>query len=107
MAWSRLSMPKEGEVSPSEMHAIAARMKAQHLSRYVGATRPVLWEGPGRGGDNGQARWLGYTDHYLRVETNAPAHLDLENRITPARLDRLNPEQTGLLASIPSSPPQP
>ncbi|NOX62120.1 MAG: tRNA (N(6)-L-threonylcarbamoyladenosine(37)-C(2))-methylthiotransferase MtaB [Chloroflexi bacterium] len=83
-----------------QMHAMAAAMKAEYLARYVGATRAVLWEGPGKSTNHGHTRWLGYTDHYLRVETTVSAHLHLENRITPAQLHRLNADKTGLLARI-------
>lgn len=65
-------------------HAIAARSKAEHLARFVGHTRPVLWE-TRELLDNG-ALWTGYTDNYLRTELHTPADLDLENRITPTRL---------------------
>ena len=36
--------------------------------------------------------WSGLTDNYLRVTAQAPPHLDLSNRITPARLDELHGE---------------
>lgn len=85
-----------------EMHAIAATMKQAHLAGFAGQERPVLWEGPGEpvdagagpgrdpgadvDGAGGWRRFAGYTDNYLRVETAAPASLDLDNQITPARL---------------------
>ncbi len=68
-----------------QMHAIAARMKAKHLARFVGDTRPVLWEGTARPADR-SAIWSGYTDNYLRVETVTAAGVDLENRILPTTL---------------------
>ncbi len=72
-----------------QLHALAARMKAQILGRYVGATRSVLWEGPGEKLPAGDVRWTGYTENYLRVETTTPAGLNLENRILPVRLTGL------------------
>ncbi|MEM9488725.1 MAG: radical SAM protein, partial [Myxococcota bacterium] len=80
--------PRKRERS-RELHHLAATMKRDHLHRFVGDTRAVLWEGQGEPTADGQRRWFGYTDNYLRVETSVPAGCDLENRITPARLDRL------------------
>ena len=69
-----------------EMHTIAARMKAEHLARFLGDTRPVLWEGSGESQPDGSVRWSGYTDNYLRVETFVAPGVDLENRIMAVRL---------------------
>jgi len=68
-----------------EMHAIAARMKADTLARYAGRTLSVLWEGPGERLASDEVRWSGYTPNYLRVDAIQPPHLDLDNRILPAR----------------------
>jgi len=87
-----------------QLHAIAARMKAQMLGRSVGATRSVLWEGPGESLPSGELRWTGYTENYLRVETTTPAGLNLENRILPVQLSGLAgdpPDRlTGVVASM-------
>ncbi len=69
---------------------------------FVGEVRPVLWENPehtdGLGAPapasekpaHGDAViWSGLTDNYLRVLAAAPAKLDLHNRITLVRLERL------------------
>ncbi len=71
----------------AELGALAARMKEDHLRRAVGQTRQVLWEAGERAasGDGGR-RFSGYTDTYLRVETEVAADLDLENRIEPVHL---------------------
>ena len=75
-----------------QMHEIAARMKAEHLVRFVGDTRPVLWEGTGFPEPGGEAQgdglllWSGYTDNYLRVEIVTSPDTDLENRILPTAL---------------------
>ena len=69
-----------------EMHAIAARMKAETLARFVGRALPVLWEGPGEALASGDVRWSGYTPNYLRVETRQPPGRDLDNRILLTRL---------------------
>jgi len=72
-----------------QLHAIAARMKAETLARYAGATRQVLWEGAGERLSADEVRWTGYTENYLRVEAAAPAGLNLENHILPAHLSGL------------------
>jgi threonylcarbamoyladenosine tRNA methylthiotransferase MtaB len=70
-----------------ELGALAARMKAEHLARAVGQTRPVLWESgePSARGDGGR-RFSGYTDTYLRVEVETPADIELDNSIEPVLL---------------------
>lgn len=46
----------------------------QERSRFVGAVRPVLWEGSGQPlADSSGLLWAGLTDNYLRVATIAPA----------------------------------
>ena len=58
---------------------------------FIGQTRPVLWENPEQTRFLGETWfvWAGLTDNYLRVLTAAPADMDLHNRITPARLLRV------------------
>lgn len=70
-----------------ELAGLAARMKAEHLARAAGQTRPVLWE-TGEPAERGEGwrRFAGYTDTYLRVETETPAGVDLENWIEPVLL---------------------
>jgi len=72
-----------------QLHAVAARLKAETLARYAGITRRVLWEGPGESLPSGEMRWTGYTENYLRVETTTSAGLNLENRILPVQLSGL------------------
>lgn len=88
-AASRMSQQVRGEIKKErsqQLHAIAARHKTAHLAHFVGAARPVLWEIAAAAQEDGRVPWAGYTDNYLRVETAAPAGLDLQNRITPAQL---------------------
>jgi threonylcarbamoyladenosine tRNA methylthiotransferase MtaB len=68
----------------AELHRLAARMKAQHLARAVGQRREVLWESADE--IAGGRRFAGYTDTYLRVETEVTADVDLENRIETIEL---------------------
>jgi threonylcarbamoyladenosine tRNA methylthiotransferase MtaB len=63
--------------------------RAERL-RFVGQTRPVLWEGEGQLLTDQPGRlWRGLTDNYLRVMAVAPEGQVLHNTITPVRLDEL------------------
>jgi len=68
----------------AELHRLAARMKAEHLARAVGQRREVLWESADE--TAGSRRFAGYTDTYLRVETEVAAGVELENRIEAVEL---------------------
>jgi threonylcarbamoyladenosine tRNA methylthiotransferase MtaB len=79
------------------LHELMTRMKVNHLRRFVGDTREVLWEtttvtrSPETTGQQpaeaGGRTWSGYTDNYLRVEMVAPEGIDLTNTILPVRLE--------------------
>lgn len=71
-----------------ELHQLAAAMKLEHLQRFVGAVRPVLWEGAGALQADGRRCFAGYTDNYLRVETVTSEALG--NRVTNAHLDAID-----------------
>jgi len=61
----------------------------QALRQAQGA-QAVIGAGSERSlGPNARQVWSGLTDNYLRVLATAPAELDLHNRITPLRLERL------------------
>ena len=75
-----------------------AELGAAVRRSFVGEVRPVLWENREAGPhcraiawrtDATDQVWSGLTDNYLRVLAAAPAELDLHNRITPVRLERL------------------
>ncbi len=78
-----------------QLHRVAAAMKQEHLARFVGDSRPVLWEGKGEAQTHGQRRWSGYTDNYLRIETLAPEDLDLENRVVETRVEGIHAQPGG------------
>lgn len=69
-----------------QLHGMAAEHKREQLERFVGTERSVLWEGRGQPVAGHRRRFSGYTDNYLRVETRAPSHTDLDNEITVARM---------------------
>jgi threonylcarbamoyladenosine tRNA methylthiotransferase MtaB len=70
-----------------------ARLGHAVRAAFVGQLRPVLWESRvqrrselAAGASDDAVAWSGLTDNYLRVRTNAPAGVELHNRITTARL---------------------
>ena len=66
--------------------AVAQRTGEAVRRNLLGDVRPVLWETLERPANGAGPLWSGLTDNYLRVKAVAPAGLDLDNRITPARL---------------------
>lgn len=83
-----------------QLHAVVEHTGRAERSRFVGTQRPVLWEGRVQPLDVASADNLppesayvlrtGFTDNYLRVMVETPAHIDLHNRITPTRLSALD-----------------
>ena len=74
-----------------DLQAAVAATGRQERQRFIGAVRPVLWEGVGVPlsepvDGTHLARWTGLTDNYLRVQALAPRGDDWHNRIAPARL---------------------
>lgn len=114
---ARLSDQVRGPVKRArsrEMHALAATMKREHLARFVGQERPVLWESgseadaasnsssDARPSADAYQTIAGYTDNYLRVESAAPAAAALDGAITPVRLVGVHGERLrGELAAYP------
>jgi threonylcarbamoyladenosine tRNA methylthiotransferase MtaB len=68
------------------LEAVALRSGEAVRRSFLGDVRSVLWETLERPANGTGPVWSGLTDNYLRVHVVAPAGLDLENRITPARL---------------------
>lgn len=91
------------------MHELVERTGRAERGGFVNTERPVLWEGrthtlddsiePGGHASRGHAAvnhapgprvlHTGFTDNYLRVMVEAPAHVHLHNRMTPTRLTAL------------------
>ena len=70
------------------MLKISERKMHDFASSFLGTSRPVLLEHSREGEPMG-----GFTDNYLRVEINAPQHLD--NHIVNARLLSIIPTEMG------------
>jgi threonylcarbamoyladenosine tRNA methylthiotransferase MtaB len=70
-----------------QMQAVVTASGQCERSRFLGATRPVLFEGEGKPLTDQPGRlWFGLTDNYLRVAAIAPEAVDLHNRLLPVRL---------------------
>lgn len=67
------------------LRLLSDRMSQAWRERFIGQTRPVLWEDCDNSAD-GQV-WSGLTDNYIRVYAHSSENL--HNRITPAHLLRL------------------
>ncbi len=73
------------------LHALVERTGQAERLRFVGARRPVLWEGQGQPlSDDASWLWSGLTDNNLRVLASAPPGVDLHNRLLSTRLDTLH-----------------
>ncbi|MGD0959039.1 MAG: tRNA (N(6)-L-threonylcarbamoyladenosine(37)-C(2))-methylthiotransferase MtaB [Methylomonas sp.] len=73
-----------------ELHALAEQMQQNFISRNIGSVSQVLWEGQTEQLTNGRIRRFGYTANYIRAACDTEADVQLENRITPARLLSVN-----------------
>lgn len=72
------------------MQAVVNATGRHERSRFVGALRPVLFEGEGKPLSDQPGRlWFGLTDNYLRVAAIAPEAVDLHNQLLPVRLTTL------------------
>jgi threonylcarbamoyladenosine tRNA methylthiotransferase MtaB len=74
------------------MHQVVARTGQLERRRFIGTTRPVLWEGKGQPlmEQPDKVLWSGFTDNYLRVTAPAPVDRNLRNSITAIRLEELH-----------------
>ena len=74
------------------MHQVVARTGQLERRRFIGTTRPVLWEGNGQPlmEQPDKVLWSGFTDNYLRVTAPAPVDRNLRNSITAIRLEELH-----------------
>lgn len=78
-------IPRKVKASRSHrLRALGRRLARSYRARSAGRCLPVLWQTR-----DGQGRWVGLTDTYLKVY--AVTDRDLHNRITRARM----PEQAG------------
>jgi threonylcarbamoyladenosine tRNA methylthiotransferase MtaB len=82
-----------------QMRTLVEGMGAEERRRFIGAVRPVLWEGAGQPlADQSGCLWNGLTDNYLRVKTIVDEDIDLHNMTTKTYLDALDGD--GLIGQI-------
>lgn len=68
------------------MQQLARQSASTYRERFLGATRPVLWEE-----ESAPGLWSGLTDNYLRVLGRAPSvGTSLANQVCPVRLASLS-----------------
>ena len=76
-----------------QLRTVVEQTGQRERQRFIGAIRPVLWEGEGQPLTDQPGRlWSGLTDNYLRVTTVSPQEIDLHNQLTPVLLDRAEGE---------------
>lgn len=86
----------------AQLRALGQALAHAELARWVGSTRPVLWEGSGEPVEGGAVRrWWGRTDNYLRVTSTTAATVVLGNRIVPTRLIASDQAQLTGVATLP------
>lgn len=90
----------DGKVSPMQKKSRSAKMLElsdnkliEFSKRFIGTVRPVLLEHTRPG-----MPMSGFTDNYLKVEVDAPAHLD--NTIVNVRLDSLSADGSFIYATL-------
>ena len=85
-------------VRSRELHVLAAELKKNALNAALGREAEILWERPQEGGTPAERLYTGYTPDYLRVQMRVPTEIELENRITRARLAALDAQGEALEA---------
>ncbi|MEM7127419.1 MAG: tRNA (N(6)-L-threonylcarbamoyladenosine(37)-C(2))-methylthiotransferase MtaB [Chloroflexota bacterium] len=85
-------LPKQVKKARSrQLHALIEETGKKERRRFIGATRPVLWEGEGQPlADTADLLWSGLTDNYLRVTATVPPNICLTNTITTVLLESLH-----------------
>ena len=75
------------------MRTVVEQTGQQERQRFLGTTRPVLWEGEGQPLTDQPGRlWSGLTDNYLRVMAVVDKGVDLHNVMEPTQLTNLDGE---------------
>lgn len=77
----------------AQMLALSDDKLREFSQRFIGTVRPVLLEHTKEG-----MPMSGFTDNYLKVEVDAPAHLD--NTIVNVRLDKLSDDCSFVYATL-------
>ena len=96
-----------GQISPAvkkqrsrELHVLANHMKQAAMNKYLWRSLPVLWEQSTTQDDGGTVKYSGYTPNFLRVETEVPSGVVLDNKILKAQLIAVMPDAESLVAEL-------
>ncbi len=81
-----------------QLHELAHRMKQDFIAAQLGQEFPILWEGQREETPAGEFLRFGYTPNYLRVACVVAEADDLENKIQPAVLEKV--EENYILARV-------
>ncbi len=83
-----------------ELHLLASQMKQAAMNKYLWRSLPILWEQTTAQDDKDSVKYSGYTPNFLRVETEVPSGVVLDNEIREARLTSVTPEAESLVAEL-------
>ncbi len=78
-----------------QLHKLAQSMRQDFIKQHLGQTRPVLWEMKDE-----QDKWYGYTDNYIRVESDKSQSRPLENNITNVTLTGVSDDASNAIVSF-------
>jgi threonylcarbamoyladenosine tRNA methylthiotransferase MtaB len=96
-----------GQISPAvkkqrsrELHLLANQMRQAAMNKYLSCSLPVLWEHITAQDDKSLVKYSGYTPNFLKVETEVPSQVVLDNEIREARLISVMPAGESLVAEL-------
>lgn len=84
--------PAERQARSQRLIALSEEKRLAFYRRFIGQTRPVLWEQSPKG-----QPMHGFTDNYIRTEIVAESTIP-DNQITPVLLGNLTPDGLSLIA---------
>lgn len=97
---ARLEGQLDGSIKKArsrEMHALAAQLKRDELSRHLGRDAEVLWE---QQINSDASQWIGYTPHYHKIVSSDPAIR--ASSISRVSIDALSSDASMLVNSGPA-----
>ena len=78
-----------------QLHSLAKSMRQVCLHEQINKSHSVLWETR-----NGNNVWTGYTDNFIRVESESAYDLNLENKISNIKNTDIAPEASHCIAKL-------
>jgi threonylcarbamoyladenosine tRNA methylthiotransferase MtaB len=83
-----------------ELHLLANQMRQATMNKYLSRSLPILWEHSTAQDDRGSVKYSGYTPNFLKVETEVPCRVVLDNKIREAHLISVTPAAESLVAEL-------